>query len=67
MSCRVTLQVLTMLEAAGGERGGAWEQGELAETLWAEMGLEPDAHITQVYTTSPLSINHCCHAHTFLA
>ncbi|KAL3139978.1 hypothetical protein ABBQ38_004265 [Trebouxia sp. C0009 RCD-2024] len=40
-------QVLTMLEAAGGERGGAWEQGELAETLWAEMGLEPDAHITQ--------------------
>ena len=62
----VALQVLTMLEAAGGEQDGAWEQGELAETLWAEMGLEPDAHITQVYTTNPLSSNHCCRAHASL-
>lgn len=45
------VQVLSLLKAAGGEQEGAsWEQGELAETLWAEMGLQPDAHITQVST-----------------
>lgn len=43
--------MLTLLKAAGGEQEGAsWDQGELAETLWAEMGLQPDAHITHVCT-----------------
>ena len=55
------LQVLTLLRAAGAEQEGAsWDQGELAETLWAEMGLQPDAHITHVCTTIRKP---CCHAH----
>lgn len=48
------LQVMTLLRAAGGEQEGAsWDQGELVETLWAEMGLQPDAHITHVYISKP--------------
>ena len=45
---------MTLLKAAGGEQDGAsWEQGELVETLWAEMGLQPDAHITHVCAAEP--------------
>lgn len=45
---------MTLLKAAGGEQEGAsWEEGELAETLWAEMGLQPDAHITHVRAAKP--------------
>ena len=45
------VQLLSLLKAAGAEQqGSSWEQGELAETLWAEMGLQPDADITQVST-----------------
>lgn len=55
------VQVLTLLKAAGGEQDGAsWEQGELAETLWAEMGLQPDAHITNVCAAQPAIIQRCC-------
>lgn len=47
------LQVMSLLKAAGGEQEGAsWDQGELAETLWAEMGLQPDAQLTQVCTNA---------------
>lgn len=35
-------------EGMGEGEGEGWDQGELAETLWTEMGLTPDAHITQV-------------------
>ena len=40
---------MALLKAAGVEQEAASrDQGELAETMWAEMGLHPDAHITQV-------------------
>ena len=47
------MQVMALLKAVGGQGEGAGEgeaqvNGELAETLWTEMGLAPDAHITQV-------------------
>ena len=41
------MQVVALLKAEGVHQEGE-NQGELAETLWAEMGLQPDAHITQV-------------------
>ncbi|DBA67070.1 hypothetical protein WJX79_005030 [Trebouxia sp. C0005] len=45
-------QVMALLKAVGGQGEGAGEgeaevNGELAESLWTEMGLAPDAHITQ--------------------
>ena len=58
------LQVMTLLRAAGGEQEGAsWEQSELVETLWAEMGLQPDAHITHVCQAEPAISNYYCRAH----
>ena len=58
---RSHVQVMTLLRAAGGEQEGAsWDQGELVETLWAEMGLQPDAHITYVCTAKPAISKHCC-------
>ncbi len=45
------MQVMALLKAVGGQGEGVGEgevNGELAETLWTEMGLAPDAHITQV-------------------
>ena len=52
---------MTLLRAAGAEQEGAsWDQGELAETLWAEMGLQADAHITYVCTVIS---KHSCHSH----
>lgn len=54
------LQVMALLKAAGGEQEeDSWEQAELAETLWAEMGLQPDAHITQVSHSVAMS-RHVC-------
>ena len=51
VSVCIVLQVMALLKAAGGQQGGeGWDQGEQAETIWAEMGLQPDAHITQVVT-----------------
>lgn len=44
------LQVVALLRTAGGSPTQSWapDQDELTETLWAEMGLQPDAHITLV-------------------
>lgn len=49
LACLV-LQVMALLRTAGGAPIQSWapDQDELTETLWAEMGLQPDAHITLV-------------------
>ena len=41
---------MAMLKAAAADAeqdSTSWDQGELAETMWAEMGIQPDAYITQ--------------------
>ena len=67
---------MALLKAVGGQGEGAGEgeaqvNGELAETLWTEMGLAPDAHITQVQpsnTASKFVTCLCCATHApFLA
>ena len=49
LACHV-LQVMALLRTAGGAPIQSWapDQDEHSETLWAEMGLQPDAHITLV-------------------
>ena len=60
------MQVMALLKAVGGKREGPGEgeaqvNGELAETLWTEMGLAPDAHITQVSPSNTASkLSHAC-------
>ncbi len=60
------MQVMALLKAVGGQGEGAGEgeaqvNGELAETLWTEMGLAPDAHITQVSPSNTASkLSYAC-------
>lgn len=46
---------MALLRTAGGNPSQTWapDQDELTETLWAEMGLGPDAHITLVSFPNP--------------
>ncbi len=51
---------MALLKAVGGQ-GEAQVNGELAETLWTEMGLAPDAHITQVSPSNTANkLPHAC-------